>query len=416
MEYFANNMHLIEDLRTILKKYRNNIVEANTADTLIASGANADELDRAISNLERYGTMLPHLDRRRLRKGAAVIVPYNAPSYALFGMSLPAALLSIGKCENIHLHFPAILKKYSSLIRDVFSTHNEFRKINIDYGNEHEFMALSLYNTDIDLITVYGGLWVDKYIDIARETSTAIIYEGAGNNAALLLNSSNIENDLDRILEMAYYLSGQAAVCFNRLIVDSDIDRAYFVNLITDKLKRFPVSQNPFSDAIVTPIGNKKIISGVEQRLSEAVNNGASVINHKLDESSDKALLHPTAVIDVTSDMKVWQEDNFAPVISVIFADKENMIELCNDTNYRVTTSVYGEQDEAEIIAQKLKDKWPKVLVNKNFIDMIPVDEGYLGEWGGYGDSFFFMDESTGWQPKNDLRVMIDYYSCDYNI
>ncbi|GEM_PF-5105734 len=413
MEYYANNMHLIEDLRKTLCEYRDDIVKANTTDTMIACSANADELDRALSNLKQYSAMLPYLENRKPRRGVAITVPYNAPSYALFGMSLPAALLSIGECKDISLHFPAILKQYGTLIKRIFSKHQAFKNIEISFGSEHDFMTTCINRDDIDIITVYGGLWINKYIDAAAESSTALMYEGSGNNAALLLNSKNISANLDSILQMSYYLSGQAAVCFNRLIVDSDIDRSLFINMVTEKLKRFPVSNNPFEETIVTPICNRKIISGVQNRLSEAISRGASVINYKIDESNGHALLHPAVIIDVTTDMKVWQEDNFAPVLSVMFANKEDMATLCNQTNFRVTTSVYGNKDEAESVATGLKDKWPKVLINSNFIDMIPVDKGYLGEWGGYGDSFFFMDKSTGWKPKDDLRVMVKYYTTD---
>jgi len=407
----SDNIILITRLADILSANRDNIIVANTNDTLISFQANANELDRAIANLRNYHLTKDKVENQNIISGYAVMVPYNAASYALFGMSLAAALMAFGNTKPIIIHFPSMLKEYSEIIKNIIGTDDLFSNIVFRNDSANEFISSMLDNPDISLVQIYGGAWISKYISKAIETKTSLIYEGLGNNAAILLNDADLSKSIDKIFEMAFTLNGQAAVCFNRLVIDNRLNKQLIKELMLSKLNNINVSINPFSKALVTPIIKDIIVEKAVENIKLAEDRGANILGLKVEKLPKGTLLYPTIIFDVKSDDLIWLNDSFAPTLSVMFADFNNIVDLCNISDCRMTASIFGsDKNEIRILKQKLKDKWEFILTNKTFIDKIKPNKGYIGKWGGKGKSYFYLAEETGWQLSNIVHQPIEYF------
>jgi acyl-CoA reductase-like NAD-dependent aldehyde dehydrogenase len=82
-----------------------------------------------------------------------------------------------------------------------------------------------------------------------------------------------------------------------------------------------------------------KTVEKVEALVADAEGKGARV--HRAGETS--GVLMPAIIVEgVTSDMRLYSEESFGPVVAVIHArDEADAIRLANDTDYGLSASVF---------------------------------------------------------------------------
>lgn len=84
------------------------------------------------------------------------------------------------------------------------------------------------------------------------------------------------------------------------------------------------------------PLVAKRQLELLEAQVVDAVEKGAKVlVGGKRPEGLAGAYYEPTLLANITSDMRVWQEEVFGPVLPIVTFDTEDeAIRLANDTLY----------------------------------------------------------------------------------
>jgi len=91
-----------------------------------------------------------------------------------------------------------------------------------------------------------------------------------------------------------------------------------------------------------TPLGaviDRKTVDHVNSLIDDAVAKGASVA---AGGKGDSVLMPATVVTGVTSQMDLYRDESFGPVVAVMRArDEEQAIELANDSQYGLSAAVF---------------------------------------------------------------------------
>lgn len=405
------NTIYLEKLSILLRAFDKPILEACTRDSLVTYSTNQDELDRSVAILDNYASNNYFLNNRNPLGGIAIVVPYNAPILALFGKSLAAALLVNGNKYPIRIHFSSILSSFAKAIKSLFDYSDDFDFIQICQSDTKEFMENNLQDESIKSIHVYGGNWVNEYISKAIEKQTALVYEGSGNNPAIVHKTADLEDAADKILEMAFSLSGQTMVSFNRLLVDKGVDEVKFNAILKRKCDEISFTKDPFQNAIVGPIKLSQIVFALENRVIDAISEGAIPYNYHIEAASHGWLIKPSLFFNTNHKMRLVQEENFSPVLTVEYVDEDKLVTVANSTEFGFTASVFGDPKEINTLINELNKSHGIVLRNMTFNELISKEYGYAGIWGGYGKSFFHLSESTNWQLSQELKPLVTYFS-----
>jgi len=398
------NRQLLYNLADLLLQNRGELARVNTLDVQTSLATNRDNVDRAIATLKGYANgefkILPGK-----KGGLAAYSCYGDPSFGLFGMTLAPALLAAGANIKILIGWPGLLKQYGAFVEQMLTKSGLLPNLEFTF-NSKEFFAKTLADETIGHCVVFGDVWIFKYLEAFRNKKS-LTYYGPGNNAAIILPGADLEKAVDKILESAFILSGQAAVCINRCIVDNRVDRNKLEAIFNKKLKN--IKSGDAQSAFVTPIVVSQLTDQLEQRIKELESEHFTLTNYKITKTEVGILIEPALAWLNSSKNKLWSDYHFAPVLSILFSDYEQIASFVSNTDYGIYTSIWGDHlSKTEPLINKIENDHIFVLKNQSILDIITTDQGYVGPWGGYKKSGFCMSAQNNWQVQEGAFLLFD--------
>ncbi len=161
--------------------------------------------------------------------------------------------------------------------------------------------------------------------------------ELGGKNPMLVLKDYDVEKAAGLASFGGYFHQGQICMATSRIVVEEPIYED-FCEALTEQAKRVPVGDPRSTETIVGPLINEEQCAWLDELIEDAVSKGARLLTggkHK------GAFYEPTLLVDVTREMRVFYEECFGPVISVVRAENpEEGIALCNDNEFGLSSAI----------------------------------------------------------------------------
>jgi len=341
---------------------------------------NIDNLDQWMTPTEVTPSANPK-DRAQIvyeARGVCLILgPWNFP----LGLTLGplAAAVAAGNCCMVKLTdlCPATAAIAGVIVREVFEE-NEVALFEGDVG-----VATALLELPFSHIFFTGSTRVGKLVMAAAARHLAsVTLELGGKSPVIIDKGADIEKIAADLAGAKQFNGGQACICPDYVFVRED-QKARLVEGF-----RANVAKNLYSDAGeinkegIAQIVNQPNFNRVKALVEDAVAQGATVaVGGKLD--GDDLTVHPTMLTDVTPQMKILQEEIFAPVLPVMTYDSlDQVIGYIEARDKPLALYVYSD-DQANV--QKVLDRTSSggVTVNGVFSHYL---ENQL-PFGGVGQS-----------------------------
>lgn len=151
----------------------------------------------------------------------------------------------------------------------------------------------------------------------------------------------------------AFMNSGQICMSTERIVVEAGVSDE-FVSALVQRARSLIVG-SPFDAAtMVGPVVSAAAGNHVAELIDDARARGARIA---LGGDRDGALLGPTIVAGVTPDMRIYSEESFGPVLTVITAqDDDDAVTIANDTEYGLSSAVFGTDiSRARAVAERIE-------------------------------------------------------------
>jgi acyl-CoA reductase-like NAD-dependent aldehyde dehydrogenase len=136
----------------------------------------------------------------------------------------------------------------------------------------------------------------------------------------------------------AYYNSGQVCISVQRIYSEKSVYEPFSEKFV--KATEAMVVGDPLDERVdVGPMIDAKEVDRIEDWVREAQTSGAKVLTGG---KRDGTVYYPTVLADVQDDMKVIEEEAFAPVASIISSDDfESALKQANDTKFGLQVGVF---------------------------------------------------------------------------
>ncbi|MCR4457484.1 MULTISPECIES: aldehyde dehydrogenase [Enterobacteriaceae] len=234
-------------------------------------------------------------------------------------------------------------------------------------------------NPKVAMVSMTGSVGAgEKIMAAAAKNITKVCLELGGKAPAIVMDDADLELAVKAIVDSRVINTGQVCNCAERVYVQKGIyDR--FVNRLGEAMNAVeygdPATRN---DIAMGPLINAAALARVEQKVAGAVEQGAKIaLGGKAVEGSGY-FYPPTLLLDVRQDMTIMHEETFGPVLPVVVFDTlEEALEMANDSEYGLTSSIYTQNLNTAMKAIKGL-KFGETYVNRENFEAM---QGFHAGW-----------------------------------
>ncbi|WP_420810425.1 aldehyde dehydrogenase family protein [Halobacillus ihumii] len=201
----------------------------------------------------------------------------------------------------------------------------------------------------IQLYTFTGSAEVG--LKLKQNTGLNKLILELGNNSPVIVDKdADIDAAAQNTAAKSFAFAGQVCLSVQRLYVHEEV-RDEFQEKFIKAVKELNVGDPSDDETDVGPMISEDEAKRAEQWIKEAKQAGATVVHGGEREG---ALLQPTVLQDITSDMKVVCEEIFAPVVSLIpFTDIRECIDEVNQSPYGLQGGIFTQNLDTAFYAAK---------------------------------------------------------------
>lgn len=237
---------------------------------------------------------------------------------------------------------------------------------------------------NVACISFTGSTHVGKLLyGLAAKGVKRVALELGGNAPFIVFPSANIERALDHAMLAKFRNNGQACVGANRFLVHEAIYNE-FVDGFKARIKSKCIL-GPGTKAGVTcgPLVNLEQTKKVAGLVDDAITKGAQpLIGGKIAAELGNKFFESTLLVNVTPDMKVFNEEIFGPVASVVkISSEEEALQIANSTKSGLAAYVFT-KDLGQAFRMSRELEFGMVAINDGILSAAEPAFGGIKESG----------------------------------
>ena len=289
-----------------------------------------------------FGETLPHSMAGQLgmtvRQPLGVIggiAPFNAP--LLLAMKKVALALAAGNCFVLKPseETPVIGLKIAELFEAAGLPPGV---LNVVPGPAREVANLLLSDPRVRMITFTGSTQVGKLIAVeAAKHLKKITLEMGGKNPLIVLSDADVDYAVRAGCFGIFFHQGQVCMANSRIIVEAPIFDE-FCEKFAARARTYKVGDPHDPQTVIGPLIRRTQCGFIDEHIKDAVDKGAQVLTGGTHQDN---FYQPTVVAGVTRQMRIFSEESFGPITSIIKAESsEEALAIANDTSYGLSSGV----------------------------------------------------------------------------
>jgi glyceraldehyde-3-phosphate dehydrogenase (NADP+) len=278
-----------------------------------------------------------------IRRGPIGVVlclgPYNYPLNETFALLIPAIIMG-----NTLIFKPA---KFGVLLLSPLleAFQNSFPEgvINVVYGRGRTVASPIMKDGRVDILALIGNSTSANALQTVHPKSNRLrmVLGLEAKNPAIVLEDADLDLAITECIAGATSFNGQRCTALKVLYVHEHIVEE-FNKRFSEKVDALKLG-NPWEEgAHLTPLPEPNKPAYIKGLIDDAVAKGAKVINKKGGEITDNYIF-PAVLYPVTKAMRVYEEEQFGPVIPVMsFSNIEEPLDDMAASNYGQQVSLFG--------------------------------------------------------------------------
>ncbi|MGP4972568.1 succinate-semialdehyde dehydrogenase [Psychrobacter alimentarius] len=198
-------------------------------------------------------------------------------------------------------------------------------------------------NPMVKKISFTGSTRVGKILmKQCADTVKKMSMELGGNAPFIVFDDADIDAAVTGAMMSKYRNSGQTCVCANRLFVQAGVYEE-FSQKLAEQVRAIKVGNGLESGVTQGPLISKAAADNTEALVEDAKNKGATVLCGGQRVDADKNFFNPTILTNVNNDMRIANEEIFAPIAPIFkFDTDEEAVALANRTEYGLAGYFYS--------------------------------------------------------------------------
>jgi len=218
-------------------------------------------------------------------------------------------------------------------------------------NGDKDVVNMILDDSNIQSISFVGSTPVAKYIyETSAKNGKRVQALGGAKNHLVVMPDANIDQAVDGIMGAAYGSAGERCMAVSVAVAVGDV-----ADQLIDKINKQAQSLivAPWTDpsSQMGPVISKEQKDKINKYIDLGIEEGAKLIldgrNINIQGYENGNFVGPTLFDNVTKNMRIYKEEIFGPVLSVVRAKNyDEAINLVNDHEFGNGTSIYTSDGE----------------------------------------------------------------------
>jgi succinate-semialdehyde dehydrogenase/glutarate-semialdehyde dehydrogenase/succinyl-CoA reductase len=281
------------------------------------------------------------------------IMPWNFPYWQALRFAAPS--LMVGNT--------IVLKPASATMQCGIEIEKTFNKAGLPEGvfqtviGDSSIAGMLIDSSDVNAVTFTGSVPAgSKVAERATSQVKKTVLELGGSDPFIVCEDADIEKASDGAVKGRFINCGQSCIASKRFIVVKNIANE-FTEKFVQKAEKLKVGDPLSDDTDLGPLVNASGLKKIDSQVKDSVKEGAEVLIGGEQTGARGYFYKPTILKNVTSKMRIAQEEVFGPVAPIIVADdEEQAIKLANDSEYGLGASIWTQDlDEAERLSSSIQ-------------------------------------------------------------
>lgn len=349
-----SRIEAMEQFVELLLKKRSDIIDVLTWEICKSSIDAAAEFDRTVAFIKATITAVREMSTpswsvvsgitARIRRVAVGIMlalgPFNYPFNETYATLIPALLAG----NVVIMKIPTIGGMAHMLTMDAFASALPPGVINFVSGSGRKTMPPIMRTGDIDILAFIGG---SNTADLLIKEHPAphrlkVFLQLEGKNLGIIYPDADLDVTAEQIVLGATSYNGQRCTAIKLVMVHESVADK-FIDLLVEKVSALKVGL-PWTEGVsITPLPEADKPAYLQSLIADAIDKGASVSNAARGGGElGGALMRPAIVYPVTKAMRLWNEEQFGPVIPIsVYKDINEIYEYYKDTVFGQQAAVF---------------------------------------------------------------------------
>lgn len=268
------------------------------------------------------------------------ITPFNFP------MMVPCWMFPLAiACGNTFVlkpseRTPLLAGRLAELLKEAGLPDGVF---NIVHG-AHDVVNGLLEHEEVNAISFVGSQPVAEYIYKTAAAHGKRVQALAGaKNHSIIMPDADMEYAAEQVISAAFGSAGERCMACSVVVTVGDAAEK-FLPILKAKADKLVIGNGLNEGVFLGPVIRKENKERTEKYIESGISEGATLLRDgRNPEGLEKGyFVGPTIFDNVTTDMKIWKDEIFAPVLSVVRAESlEEAVEVSNKSEFGNGSCLY---------------------------------------------------------------------------
>jgi glyceraldehyde-3-phosphate dehydrogenase (NADP+) len=300
------------------------------------------DLDRISSRFTIEGNIIGQI--RRAPIGVVLCMgPFNYPLNETFTTLIPALVMGNSVILKPPKHGALLYAPLLQAFCDIFPK----GVVNIIYGDGKKIIPPLMASGKINLLGLIGTSKTANSLKRAHPNPNRLrcVLGLEAKNPAIILKDADLDLAVQECILGCLSFNGQRCTAIKIIFVEDEIADV-FLERFNAAVNALPIGMPWEKNVFLTPVAEKNKTDYLNDLVSDAVGLGAKIVNTG-GATTFHSFFFPAVLYPVHSEMRIYHEEQFGPVIPVLlFKKTHEPIEYIIQSNYGQQVSIFGNNSD----------------------------------------------------------------------